>query len=221
MIERIADGRTDLVFDYLAQVTPRNPLTRAASRSCSGERITGTSRVRFLVSRGASLSALGANLDLNGAVFHGHWQLSEFLIEHGADVNHPMPETGRHPCTPPSARPITPLQPHSQGAPGQGADPNRTTKAGVETDSFMPDCGPRARRRSTALPRVWRRGSHPASLDAALSSTPGTRGNAAVVGKLVPAAAFDPACSVTATTRCEFEGAAYRRRQSPGETHAR
>ena len=47
MIERIADGRTDLVFDYLAQVTPRNPLTRAASRSCSGERITGTSRDSF------------------------------------------------------------------------------------------------------------------------------------------------------------------------------
>lgn len=53
--------------------------------------------IRLLLTRGASLDMLGPNLDLNGAVFHGHWELCEFLIEHGADVNYALPDTGETP----------------------------------------------------------------------------------------------------------------------------
>jgi len=142
MFDRIAEGRTDLVFDYLAQ---GHAATSADGRGVSliqwcayhGD----VSAIRYLVSRGASLDALGANLDLNGASFHGHWQLCEFLIEHGADVNHPLPDTGETPLH--SALCKTDNRVYNlvlKVLLANGADPNRATKPGVETDSFMRDC---------------------------------------------------------------------------------
>jgi ankyrin repeat protein len=142
VLERIADGRTDLVFEYLAQGHP------ADSRDGGGVSLMqwcayygDVSAIRYLMSRGASLDALGDNLDLNGAVFHGHWQLCDFLIEQGADVNHPLPETGETPLHAALCktdhhvfnRVLKVLLAHA-------ADPNRTTKAGIETDGFMRDC---------------------------------------------------------------------------------
>jgi uncharacterized protein len=142
MLKRIADGRTDLVFEYVTQGGAADSLGDGGFSLIQWCAYHGdVSAIRFLVSRGASLDALGTNLDLNGAVFHGHWQLCEFLIEHGADVNHPLPETGETPlhsalCKANDAaynRVLKVLLAH-------GADPNRTTKAGIETDSFMRDC---------------------------------------------------------------------------------
>src|SRR5262245_14972393 len=98
MLERIADGRTDLVYDYLAQGHP------APAADVNGVSLMqwcayygDVSALRYLPSQGASLDALGENLDLNAAVYHGHWQLCQFLIERGADVNHPLPDTGETP----------------------------------------------------------------------------------------------------------------------------
>jgi len=142
MLARIADGRTDLVFEYLAQ--------GHAADSADGGGVSlmqwcayhgDVSAIRFLLSRGAVLRSLGPNLDLNGAVFHGHWQLCQFLIEQGADVNHAMPDTAETPLhsalckANPTVynRVLKVLLTH-------GADPNRATKPGVETDSFMRDC---------------------------------------------------------------------------------
>jgi uncharacterized protein len=142
MLKRIADGRTDLVFEYVAQGRAADSLGDGGLSLIQWCAYHGdVSAIRYLVSRGASLDALGTNLDLNGAVFHGHWQLCEFLIEHGADVNHPMPETGETPLhsalckanNPAYDRVLKVLLAH-------GADPNRTTKVGIETDSFMRDC---------------------------------------------------------------------------------
>src|SRR5438105_1275349 len=33
------------------------------------------SAMKFLLANGEALTSLGENLDLNGAAFHGHWQL--------------------------------------------------------------------------------------------------------------------------------------------------
>jgi hypothetical protein len=65
MLERIADGRTDLVFDYLAQGHPADSVDGGGVsliRWCAyyGD----VSAVRYLVSRGASLGAPGENLGL-------------------------------------------------------------------------------------------------------------------------------------------------------------
>src|SRR5437879_9101826 len=89
MIDRISDGRTDLVFDYLAQghaanSTDVNGVSLIKWCAYYGD----VSAIRFLLSRGESLGELGENFDLGGAAFHGHWQLCQFLIENRADVNY-------------------------------------------------------------------------------------------------------------------------------------
>src|ERR1700681_858562 len=97
MLDRIADGRTDLVFDHVAAGQPAHTVVNGAPliRWCAyyGD----VSAIRFLLANGESLTALGDNFDLSGACFHGHWRLCQFLIERGADVNRASAETGETP----------------------------------------------------------------------------------------------------------------------------
>jgi ankyrin repeat protein len=146
MLERILDGRTDLVLDYMAQGHP------ATSKDEDGVRLIercayygDVSAIRVLLERGETLASLGSNLGLNGAAFHGHWRLCEFLIESGADANAAAPDTGETPlhsalCT--TARAAHDLVVRVLLA--HGADPNRATKPSVETGCFMRDCRTKA-----------------------------------------------------------------------------
>jgi ankyrin repeat protein len=146
MLDRISDGRTDLVFDYLAEghaatAKDRDGVSLIEWCAYYGD-VSGT---RFLLANGETLKSLGENIGLNGAVFHGHWQLSQFLIEQGADVNYPEPGTGETPlhaalCK--ANRPVYDLVVKVLLA--SGAEPNRATKPGVETGSFMRDCRTKA-----------------------------------------------------------------------------
>ena len=142
MIDRIADGRTDLVFELLDSGLPGDstdghgvPLIRWCAY------YGDVSAIRRLLAAGVPLDALGENLDLNGAAFHGHWPLCQFLIERGADPNVPLPETGE---TPLHAALSHAGRPHYnlvvQVLLAAGADPNRATIPSVETGSFMRDC---------------------------------------------------------------------------------
>ena len=140
LLERIAEGRTDLIWDILAhphvgEVGDRGRLLEWCAY------YGDVSAVRFLLQQGESLGKLGDDLGLRGAAFHGHWQLCEFLIEAGADVNTAAPDTGETPlhsalCTAEGSRHelvVRVLLAH-------GADPNRATKPSVETGCFMRDC---------------------------------------------------------------------------------
>jgi ankyrin repeat protein len=141
LFDRIAAGRTDLVLDLLNQgvaATAQGPDGVPLIRWCAyyGD----VSAVRLLLERGERLSALGPNFDLNGAAFHGHWRLCEFLIEQGADPNATLPGTGESPLH----AAIT-----KAGRPGQelvlavllraGARPNVHTSPGAATGGFMRD----------------------------------------------------------------------------------
>jgi ankyrin repeat protein len=141
MLDRIADGRTDLVFDYIAAGNPATATVHQVSliRYCAyyGD----VSAIKFLLANGETLEALGENFDLNGACFHGHWRLCQFLIEQGADVNRATADTGETAlhavlCKTNRVR-YAPLLRILLAA---GADPNRATLPGVETGSFMRDC---------------------------------------------------------------------------------
>jgi ankyrin repeat protein len=142
VLDRIAAGRTDLVVDALAEGHD------AAARDADGVRLIewcayygDVSALRLLLERGESLASLGENLGLNGAAFHGHWKLVEFLLESGADPNGASPDTGETAlhsalCTANRAGHdlvVRVLLAH-------GADPNRRTTPGVETGCFMRDC---------------------------------------------------------------------------------
>jgi ankyrin repeat protein len=146
IIQRITDGRTDLVFDWVSDGNPANtadPHGVALIKWCAyyGD----VSAIRFLLEKGESLESLGENLGLNEAVFHGHWQLVQFLIERGADVNHPQPDTGEtslHAALCKANRPAYDLVLKVLLA--HGANPNSVTKPDTETGGFMRDCRTKA-----------------------------------------------------------------------------
>lgn len=142
MLDRIAAGRTDLVFE---QVAGGGPATAADAQGVSllewcayyGD----VSAMRLLLANGASLLALGEDRGLNAAAFHGHWRLCEFLLENGADPNHALPETGEtplHAALSKASRPAYTLVLRVLLA--GGADPNRATIPGAATGAFMRDC---------------------------------------------------------------------------------
>ena len=140
MLERIAEGRTDLVLDYVSQGNP------PGSKSSDGVSLMqwcayygDVSAIKFLLSKAESLKSLGADLGLNAAAFHGHWRLCQFLLENGADANVREPETGETPLHAAlsshraSQNLVVRVLLHA------GADPNIATKAGSETGAFMRD----------------------------------------------------------------------------------
>jgi ankyrin repeat protein len=141
LLERIASGRTDLVYNYLASggsITPASPDDVSALQHCAyyGD----VSAIRHLLLHGAALNELGEDLGLNAASFHGHWRLVQFLLEHGADANWTDPNTGETPLH--AALCTTDRTAHNRVLRvllAKGADPNRATRPGVETGGFMRD----------------------------------------------------------------------------------
>jgi ankyrin repeat protein len=142
LLEQLAEGRTELVFDLLAAGVAADFCDSngvALIRHCAyyGD----VSAIRFLLANGECLESLGPNLDLGTAAFHGHWRLCLFLLEHGADAKLADPETGETPLHNAIAktdrivydRVVQVLLAH-------GADPNAATIPGKETGAFMRDC---------------------------------------------------------------------------------
>ena len=141
MLERIVDGRTDLVFEYLTEGHPANSTDdRGVSLIKWCAHYGDVSAIRFLLANGESLNSCGDNLGLNEAAFHGHWRLCQFLIENGADVNWAVRDTGETPLH------ATVCKANRPGYSlvlkvllANGANPNCVTKAGAETAAFMRD----------------------------------------------------------------------------------
>ncbi|HEX6495137.1 MAG TPA: ankyrin repeat domain-containing protein [Acidobacteriaceae bacterium] len=141
LFERISNGRTDLVFDYIAAgnaaiSTDTNGVSLIQHCAYYGD----VSAIRHLLTNGASLTALGGDLGLNAACFHGHWRLTQFLLEQGADPNYTDPNTGETPLH--AALCTTERITHNRVMRvllARGADPNRATKPGMETGGFMRD----------------------------------------------------------------------------------
>ena len=146
ILHQITDGRTDFVFDY---VTAGHAATSADEGGVSllqwCSYYGDVSAIKFLLANGESLQSLGRLYGLNTAAFHGHSRLCQFLIEQGADVNNPQPDTGETPLH--AALCTTNRQKHDaviEVLLANGANPNCVTKPSVETDHFMRDIRTRA-----------------------------------------------------------------------------
>jgi ankyrin repeat protein len=140
LIDRIADGRTDLVFDHVAAGQP------ATSKDANGTSLINwcayygdVSAIRFLLANGESLPSLGSDLGLNAAAFHGHWRLCQFLLENGADANSDSDGTGETPLHAAMSSPRPAQHLVARVLLAHGSDPNRTTKPSTVTGAFMRD----------------------------------------------------------------------------------
>lgn len=141
VLERIRGGRTDLVVDLLGAGLPATTESGGASILAWCSHHGDVTAVRLLVERGAPLASLGPNLDLSGAAFHGHWQLVEYLVEQGADVNHSDPINGETPLHAALCKANRPAYDHVvEVLLRAGADPRRATTPGAATVAFMRDC---------------------------------------------------------------------------------
>ena len=140
-LDRIARGRTDLVFEYVDAGHSAAAEREGARLITWCHRYGDVSAIRFLLAHGEELASLGPNLALDGAAYFGYWRLCEYLIESGADPNYADPQSGETPlhaalCT--ANRPAFDLV--VQVLLAAGADPNRATTPGIETGAFMRDC---------------------------------------------------------------------------------
>ncbi|HET9177150.1 MAG TPA: ankyrin repeat domain-containing protein [Terriglobia bacterium] len=141
MIDKITDGRTDLVFEYLEEGHGADSVDQDGVSLIKWCAYYGdVSAIKYLLLKGESLSSLGENFGLNGAAFHGHWRLGQFLIERGADTKHPQSDTGETPLH--AATASNKLAHHNvvKVLIASGANPNCTTKPSVGTGAFMRDC---------------------------------------------------------------------------------
>ncbi len=141
MLERIAEGRTDLVFEFVAQGHP------AGAKNSDGVSLIqwcayygDVSAIRFLLAHGESLQSLGDDLGLNGAAFHGHWRLCQFLLENGADANVREADTGETPLHAALSSHRASQHLVAKVLLDAGADPNLPTNASAESGAFMRDC---------------------------------------------------------------------------------
>lgn len=141
LMDEIRDGRTDLVSEYLAaghsaDSADKDGVTLMQWCAYYGD----VSALKGLMAAGAKLDSLGEDLGLNAACFHGHWRLTKFLLERGAEVNRPLNDTGETPlhaalCTTNRlARNLV-----MKVLLARGANPNCATKPNVETGGFMRD----------------------------------------------------------------------------------
>jgi len=146
LLDRIARGRTDLVFELLRLSDWREMLTHGRIRPLQWFVYYGdVTAMKAVLEAGADLTSIDLNDELGNAAFFGHWKMCDFLISHGADVNAPVDDTRETPLHNALAKAGRPYYLFVvRLLVENGADVNVHTLPGKETGAFMRDvrtCG--------------------------------------------------------------------------------
>ena len=177
MFDRLRAGRTDLVHEHIAAGHSARSLDAAGVSLIKWCAYYGdVSAMKHLLDNGETLASLGENFDLNGASFHGHWRLCEFLIEQGADPNHRYGDAGETPLHAALSRVNHPVQERVVAVLlAAGADPNAATVPGSETGCFMRDARSRGKLHSIEPPPSPAKPQLPLCSRQARTAPPGIR----------------------------------------------
>jgi ankyrin repeat protein len=141
ILDRIARGRTDLVFELL-----RLPEWRATLNEGDVKPLqwfvyyNDVTALRAVLNAGGDLSSIDLDRELGHASFFGHWKVADFLISQGANVNWSEPETGETPLHSALCKAGRPFYQYVvRVLVENGADVNAKTLAGRESGAFMRD----------------------------------------------------------------------------------
>jgi ankyrin repeat protein len=141
ILDHISRGRTDLVFDLLRLPDWRDVLHEGQIKVMQWfVYYNDVTALKAVLEAGGDLGSLDANAELGHAAFFGHWKVCDFLIQHGADVNASVPETGETPLHGALAKAGRPYYLYVvRLLVERGANVNARTIPGKETGAFMRD----------------------------------------------------------------------------------
>lgn len=141
LLDRIARGRTDLVFELLRLPEWRTLLDAGETKVLQWfVYYNDVTALKAVLAAGGDLASLDLDSELRHAAFFGHWKVCDFLLAHGANARSTVPETGEtalHGALAKAGRPyflhvVRLLVEH-------GAEVNARTLPGRETGAFMRD----------------------------------------------------------------------------------
>lgn len=141
VLECISRGRTDFIVElmkipnwkellHLGDIKPLQWLVY----------YNDTTGLRAVVEGGGNLDSINVHGALGKTAFFGHWKVCDFLINHGADLNVPVDQTGETPLHNALAKAGRPYYYYVvKLLVEKGAEINAKTVPGMETGAFMPD----------------------------------------------------------------------------------
>jgi uncharacterized protein len=141
LLELIARGRTDLVFELLRLPDWRDALAEGPVRTLSWLiYYNDLTAIRAVLEAGGDLSTIDLDEELGHAAFFGWWKITDFLIKSGADPRHARTDTGETPLHGALSKAGRPAYLFTVRALVEnGAEVNAATLPGRETGAFMRD----------------------------------------------------------------------------------
>jgi uncharacterized protein len=141
ILDWIARGRTDLVFDLLRLSDWRACLSEGAVKPLQWfVYYNDLTALKAVLEAGGDLASIDLHDELGNAAFFGHWKICDFLIARGADVRFARADTGEtalHGALSKAGRPYYVYV--ARLLLDHGADANARTIPGRETGAFMRD----------------------------------------------------------------------------------